>query len=1177
MIDALGGSVAAEELKGDYAAAEAAAVAALDAARAGADPQARADAAIWAAIVAALRFEPTTADARLAEALAARPDHPLGPALRHVARAARRRLPDGHARPTEAADFWTAATNGEPLVAELYELTLLPAQRTTLQFGLGTPNQQAILDLGIQFLEPIWDSRPHARLAAAELYRDAGATELALQHLDAAAAAYSAAGDGAGVAGCELARGAWAAVPAGSPVTLGLALAENPGTSTSELHFAIDRLLAPLPDADASAPAYERAEAGFRAAGAPRGVATVELHRAAVAALHDDPAAALAAAERAQSAFVGAGDLAAANLAAAHAVLADVQAGRWPERREAAARIGTWGRETGAVAWALGIGMLFSQAGWRWLRRGADCDRALACHRLADAVFTALGAPAFAQQTLADRALAHDAGGDWEAALVASDAALRMMPEVQAQHPEWAEELGFREGDLANLARALAYGAQDAALLERLRPALERFHARWEGVARGDGLDGLQADMRDALMREAAGMARNLASDLDWDRAFAPLFGALAVRELNPLQYKARLRLALDAAAGVPDERRGRLEALLLLTTGDRAAALTAFRDRPPPARVPPDFRELVELAVLETQLGDWQAARERFDAIEQLAGRADWWTTESRAWRMAGDLARTAEGLGEHERASVLYDAALTAIEAQRARLARGDDRGAFGDAQAEASLFGDAARAALAAPGGTGPEAAAAAFALAERGRARGLLARMAGSAALAPVSGAQSADLLAWRELAGRVEVLTWLASRAGGEPPPELAAAEAALAAHEARLAADNPRWLEAVSPTVATLGAGEVADALPDGTLLLESLLVRGGLLSFSLTRDGPVTAKLTRTDELTLDELQRKFWTACQGQSPLWERFAQALGELLLAPFDAEIADSSHVVLVPHRWGHIAPGPALWWRGAPLAAARTVTVLPSASALRFLPAAAPTRLAPLLAVGDPANMSRRRPGEATASGGFGALPWSGAQAAEAAALFGADPALLGAAAREQAVRDRLADARLVHFATHGVLDKAPLLSCIVLAEGDTLDVWELLGLSLDADLVTLSACDSAGTPVSPGDELVGLAWLTLAAGARAVVASLWKVGELSTALVMRAFYGGLRDGLPPREALTTAQRHVRGLTRETALPEIEALRDAAVAAGRDRPPAPTDVPADFSHPYHWAGFVLIGL
>ena len=66
------------------------------------------------------------------------------------------------------------------------------------------------------------------------------------------------------------------------------------------------------------------------------------------------------------------------------------------------------------------------------------------------------------------------------------------------------------------------------------------------------------------------------------------------------------------------------------------------------------------------------------------------------------------------------------------------------------------------------------------------------------------------------------------------------------------------------------------------------------------------------------------------------------------------------------------------------------------------------------------------------------------------------------------MRERLAGARLVHFATHGVLDKAPLLSCIVLAEGDTLDVWELLGLSLDADLVTLSACDSAGRAGHPG-------------------------------------------------------------------------------------------------------------
>ena len=70
----------------------------------------------------------------------------------------------------------------------------------------------------------------------------------------------------------------------------------------------------------------------------------------------------------------------------------------------------------------------------------------------------------------------------------------------------------------------------------------------------------------------------------------------------------------------------------------------------------------------------------------------------------------------------------------------------------------------------------------------------------------------------------------------------------------------------------------------------------------------------------------------------------------------------------------------------------------------------------------------------------------------------------------------------------------------------------------DADLVTYSACNSVGSQETPTDELVGLGWLTLAAGARAVVASLWRVPELSTALLMRRFYRELAVGRPPRKA-----------------------------------------------------------
>ena len=180
------------------------------------------------------------------------------------------------------------------------------------------------------------------------------------------------------------------------------------------------------------------------------------------------------------------------------------------------------GPRTRAVAWALGIGMLFSQAGWRWLRRDADCDRALACHRLADAAFTALGAPDFAQQTLADRALAHDAGGDWEAALVASDRRAAR----DAGGPGAAPGVGGGAGARARAiwrtspARSRTARRTRRCSSDSAPRSSASTRARRRGARRG--LDGLQADMRDALMREAAAMARN-GDRPRLGRAFAPL------------------------------------------------------------------------------------------------------------------------------------------------------------------------------------------------------------------------------------------------------------------------------------------------------------------------------------------------------------------------------------------------------------------------------------------------------------------------------------------------------------------------------------------------------------------------------------------------------------------------------------------------------------------------------
>ena len=209
-----------------------------------------------------------------------------------------------------------------------------------------------------------------------------------------------------------------------------------------------------------------------------------------------------------------------------------------------ATQIGAWGRESGAFGWALGIGMMFSLVGWRWLRRDADPDRALACHRLADATFTALGAPDFAQQTLGDRALAHDASGNRDAALVASRRRVRTLPELQAQHPEWSEELGLREGELVGpRPPAGASGARRRTWSRGSRPALERVRARYRGHRPRRGLGAsMPAELRDPMMQQAAGAAQATTSDLEWDRHVVPVYRALAARQKNPLRVRAAAR-----------------------------------------------------------------------------------------------------------------------------------------------------------------------------------------------------------------------------------------------------------------------------------------------------------------------------------------------------------------------------------------------------------------------------------------------------------------------------------------------------------------------------------------------------------------------------------------------------------------------------------------------------------
>lgn len=116
---------------------------------------------------------------------------------------------------------------------------------------------------------------------------------------------------------------------------------------------------------------------------------------------------------------------------------------------------------------------------------------------------------------------------------------------------------------------------------------------------------------------------------------------------------------------------------------------------------------------------------------------------------------------------------------------------------------------------------------------------------------------------------------------------------------------------------------------------------------------------------------------------------------------------------------------------------------------------------------------------------------------------------------------------MIHFTAHAVTNvESPLDSAVVLSGPDTaykLYARDVAEKPLKADLVTVSACRSAGERAYSGEGLVGFAWAFLRAGARRVVAGLWDVDDRSTAQLMSALYGGVAKGQPPAAALRAAK------------------------------------------------------
>ena len=129
---------------------------------------------------------------------------------------------------------------------------------------------------------------------------------------------------------------------------------------------------------------------------------------------------------------------------------------------------------------------------------------------------------------------------------------------------------------------------------------------------------------------------------------------------------------------------------------------------------------------------------------------------------------------------------------------------------------------------------------------------------------------------------------------------------------------------------------------------------------------------------------------------------------------------------------------------------------------------------------------------------------------------------------------------LLHFTAHAAANvESPLDSAVILTGPENafkLYARDVAEQSLHADLVTVSACRSAGERAYSGEGLVGFAWAFLRAGARGVIAGLWDVDDRSTAELMDVLYGRLAAGDPAPRALREAKRSIMARGGNSARP-----------------------------------------
>ncbi|HEY9608815.1 CHAT domain-containing protein [Allocoleopsis sp.] len=337
-----------------------------------------------------------------------------------------------------------------------------------------------------------------------------------------------------------------------------------------------------------------------------------------------------------------------------------------------------------------------------------------------------------------------------------------------------------------------------------------------------------------------------------------------------------------------------------------------------------------------------------------------------------------------------------------------------------------------------------------------------------------------------------------------------------------------------------------------------------------LTNDRAPIHKSIPIPQKQLESEIQTFRQQLQGRDPRIKQPAQKLYQSIIQPIEAELkaAGVDTIVYAPDGIMRYVPLAALYDGTQWLAERYQINYL---TALALTPLDKPTNLTPKVLAG--AVTKAYSPIVNGQKYNFAALSQTQTEVEQIAKLYPDTRLLINDSLSRSALKSNVSNSTIIHLATHAsFVSSSPDKSFILLGDGSTLSLRDLNTLTLpNVSLFILSACETAmGSKLSNGIEIFGFGYQLQRNQVRASLASLWQVNDGGTQVLMNRFYDELKQGKTVAKAMQQVQQafinHQLGLTKDTpARAEIEVSGTSTGARS-----------VDFSHPYYWAPFILIG-